>query len=152
MILELDDWLFIAIAILLIIFSVLLIKVLKNKEKDMEAINKAKKDMIDLESITKNIERDYKPFNIELTSYEKAQEDSAIISYEELIKNKDNQQLKYDESYESSNDVQVRKLDFSKQAHGVEVETTKTNMNLMNYEKEEAFLAALKQLKIDLAR
>ena len=62
----------------------------------MSSEAKSRRDMIDLEKITKNIERDYKPANINLTSYEQEQEDNAIISYQELLNSKDKNHVNYD--------------------------------------------------------
>ena len=59
----------------------------------MNVLKKAKKDRIDLEAITRNIEENYKPAAVRLTSYEEEQESNAIISYQELLTNKDNQQI-----------------------------------------------------------
>ncbi|MDE5630355.1 MAG: hypothetical protein K2I70_02025 [Bacilli bacterium] len=118
----------------------------------MNTIKKAKKDMIDLEAITRNIETDYRPANIELSSYEQEQENNAIISYEELVSNKNNSDVNYDETYESNTiDVNVKKVDLS-DTYGVNVERENYVVNLMSYEKEEAFLRALRQLQSDLAR
>ena len=82
--LTIDDLLFIAIVVWLLLISVIVLRALKNKEEIMSSEAKSRRDMIDLEKITKNIERDYKPANINLTSYEQEQEDNAIISYQEL--------------------------------------------------------------------
>lgn len=118
----------------------------------MNTINKAKKDMIDLEAITKNIEADYKPINIELSSYEQEQENNAIISYEELLSNRDNNNVNYDENYENSSvDVDVKKVDLN-DSYGVNVEKEGYSVSLMSYEKEEAFLRALRKLQSDLVR
>ncbi len=119
----------------------------------METVNRANKDMLDLEKITKNIESEYKPVTIELTSYEQEQEDNAIISYEELLNNKDNG-YSYDEGYKSDSDVSVKKLDLDKITSQVEQEDRKPEkieVKLMSYEKEEAFLEALKKLQRELS-
>lgn len=149
--LTVDDLLVIAVIIWLLLISIILLNVLKNRERSMSTIRKAKRDMIDLEAITKNIEANYKPANIELTSYEQEQENNAIISYEELLKNKDSKQVNYDDSFENNIDISVRKVNLNESV-GTSVPQTKIEVNLMNYEKEEAFLKALKQLQIDLAR
>lgn len=117
----------------------------------MDVLKKAKKDRIDLEAITRNIETNYKPVTIELTSYEQEQENNAIISYEELVSNKDAKKVNYDETYENSMDIDVKKVDLNKN-NGAELPKTKLEVTLMNYEMEEAFLKALKQLQNNLAR
>ena len=150
--LDIDDLLFIAATIFLLLISMVVLDKVKNKEKSMENIRKAKKDMLDLEKITKNIEADYRPINIELTSYEKEQENNAIISYDELVLNKDKRVVSYDDEYESGSDITVKKLDLSDKINSSVVPETKIEVTLMSYEKEEAFLKALKQLQSDLAR
>jgi len=148
-----SDILVIISIILLIIFAIYLLNKVNIKEKYMETVNRANKDMLDLEKITKNIESEYKPVTIELTSYEQEQEDNAIISYEELLNNKDNG-YSYDEGYKSDSDVSVKKLDLDKITSQVEQEDRKPEkieVKLMSYEKEEAFLEALKKLQRELS-
>lgn len=152
MIISVEDYIFLAIVVFLLLISVLYLKYMDKKENDMDTINKAKKDMVDLEAITKNIETDYKPINIELSSYEQEQENNAIISYEELLKNKDNNNVNYEENYDSGNsDVNVKKVDLN-DSYGVDMEEKGFRVSLMSYEKEEAFLRALRKLQNDLAR
>lgn len=115
----------------------------------METVSKANRDMQDLEKISKNIESDYKPVNIELTSYEKEQEDNAIISYDELVKTQDSG-YSYDESFKPESDVSVKRIDLDKPSGEVIAPQEKNKVKLLNYDKEEAFLAALKQLQKDL--
>ncbi len=146
-----DDILFIVIIIWLIFISFILLDRLKNREKDKVVLNRAKKDRIDLEAITKNIEENYKPAKIRLTSYEEEQESSAIISYQELVSNKDNNQVNYDDGFHNTMDVEVKKVNLEEHS-GPSIPQTKIEVNLMNYEMEEAFLKALKQLQNDLAR
>ncbi len=146
-----DDLLIIAVIMWLIVFSVVFLMMLKNREKNMDVLKKAKKDRIDLEAITRNIETNYKPVTIELTSYEQEQENNAIISYEELVSNKDTKKVNYDDEYENNMDIDVKKVDLKKQ-NGEELPKTKIEVTLMNYEMEEAFLKALKQLQNNLAR
>lgn len=117
----------------------------------MSSEAKSKRDMIDLERITKNIEKDYKPVNINLTSYEQEQEDNAIISYQELLKNKDKNHVNYEDGFNSKTDINVKKVDLNNNDKN-DFDQSRISVSLMSYEKEEAFLKALKQLKIDLAR
>lgn len=150
--LTIDDLLFIAIVVWLLLISVIVLRALKNKEEIMSSEAKSRRDMIDLEKITKNIERDYKPANINLTSYEQEQEDNAIISYQELLNSKDKNHVNYDGSFNNKTDIDIKKVDLSNNETNGYDEHNQINITLMSYEKEEAFLKALKQLKIDLAR
>jgi len=143
-----SDLIFILIIIVLLIAAVIILMMIKQEEKKIMSIEeKSKKTMLDLDQITANIERDYKPINIELTSYEQEQENNAVISYEEL-KNKSNN-VTYEEVLDSSDGV--KKIDFNKQ---IDLEhTQKIEVPLLsNYEKEEAFLRALRQLQKDLVK
>lgn len=118
----------------------------------MKNEDKAHRDMLDLERITKNIETDYKPLNIELTSYEQEQENNAIISYEELLSNKNNSHLNYDENYKGNEEISVKKVDLNEGSTVMPLKSSEFEVTLMSYEKEEAFLKALKQLQSDLVR
>jgi hypothetical protein len=125
---------------------IVLLMIKREENKIMSVEEKSKKTMIDLDRITANIERDYKPLNIELTSYEQEQEENAVISYEEL-KNKSTN-VTYEEEVEETG---IKKIDFNKT---IDLDhTQKIDVPLLsNYEKEEAFLRALRQLQKDLAK
>lgn len=151
MMFSIDDLIFIAILLWLLLISVLVLRALKNKEDIMSSEAKSKRDMIDLERITKNIEKDYKPANINLTSYEQEQEDNAIISYQELLNSKDKNHVNYDNGFNNKTDIDIKKVDLNNNSKN-DFDQSRINVSLMSYEKEEAFLKALKQLKIDLAR
>ena len=66
---KLEDFIFITVVLLLIITSIVILLIIKNREKYMDTVNKAKRDMIDLEAITRNLEENYQPPVIELTNY-----------------------------------------------------------------------------------
>ena len=151
MMFSIDDLIFMTILLWLLLISVLVLRTLKNKEDIMSSELKSKRDMIDLERITINIEKDYKPTNINLTSYEQEQEDNAIISYQELLNSKDKNHVNYDNGFNNKTDINVKKVDLSNNSKN-DFDQSRINVSLMSYEKEEAFLKALKQLKIDLAR
>ena len=145
-----SDLIYIIFIILSIIFAIYLLSKVNIKEKYMETVSKANRDMLDLEKISKNIESEYKPEPIELTGYEQEQEDNAIISYEELVKNKDIG-YSYDESYKSDDDeISVKKVDLDKITNQIDRPQEHIEVKLMSYDKEEAFLAALKQLQKEL--
>lgn len=151
--LTLEDLICITIIILFILVSLYVLKKVKKREKDMNTVIKAKKDMLDLEAITKNLENNYRPINIELTSYEKEQEESAVISYEELVSKRGQEEVSYDESYVNNSDVDIKKVDLKDRLKSNNLEnTTKINLRMFDCEAEEAFLKALKQLQNNLAR
>lgn len=149
-----EDFIFITIVLLLILTSIIILLTLKNKEKYMNTVNQAKKDMIDLEAITRNLEANYQPPVIELTNYEREQEESAVISYEELLKKRTNNRVVYDDSFVNNTTVDVKKIDLSSDLEATQsiITPTKIEVNLFDYEKEEAFLKALRKLQSDLAR
>ena len=144
-----SDELIIFILIVLLFVCFILLKLERIKERNNKMISKARKDMIDLESITKNIEETYKPVNIKLTSYEEEQENNAIISYKELLSTNNNA-VNYEE-YDNETDVDVKKIDLNTMDDD-SVSNPKIEISLMSYEKEEAFLQALKKLQSTLAR
>lgn len=146
-----DDLLFITVIVWMLLISIIILNFMKNKERSMSARLKSRKDMIDLEAITKNIETNYRPAIIELTSYEQEQEKNAIISYDELLEARNKDGVNYDNEYQNSSDIDIKKVNLSNKL-GDEIPQTKIEVSLMSYEKEEAFLKALRQLQNDLAR
>ena len=142
----LGDYLFflgIFLTIVLFIYVVYLIK----GAPDPKDYNK-QNELFDLEAITKAIETDYKPGKIELTHYEEEQENNAIISYHELVENKDKLGLDYDDEFIFEDEtIEVKKINLSRDGHFPQ---TKLGVKLMQYDKEEAFLKALKELQSNL--
>jgi len=135
--LSMGDYIFLSLTFVLILLFIYMIYLIKREDP---------KESDSLDNIVKTIEREYKPGNITLTEYETEQEKNAIISYDELIKNKENMNLSYDEEYESNNnEVSIKKISYE-QTNDIE-NTNKINVKLMSYEKEEEFLIALKQLQ-----
>ena len=109
-------------------------------------------DAYDIMRICEAIETDYNPGNIELTNYEEEQENNAIISYDELIKNKNNFKINYDEDYKyDSDELKVKKINIEEYKMPEQQEKEiELKVKLMHYDKEEAFLKALKQLQQNL--
>ena len=108
------------------------------------------KNIIDLEAISQTIEREYKPINIELTSYEAEQEANAIISYDELISNKkNNDSNNKDESGEISLNFMNERSQVGQQEYRP---VPKVGSETMKYEREEYFLKSLRKLQNDLVR
>ena len=134
--------------IVLFIYVLYLIKLSEIEEKKVEKNNIL--DAFDLEAVTKAIEEDYKPETIKLTSYEIEQEQSAIISYEELVKNKNKVGINYDDEYSSEiPELSVKKINLTNDIS--KIEEPKLEVKLMQYDKEEAFLKALRELQENLS-
>jgi len=153
--LSMGDYFFLIATFLLILALIYIIYLIKRDdfmdEKRFEV--NGDNDSMDILSICEAIESDYKPGTIELTSYEEEQENNAIISYEELVKSKNTNTINYDSDYKyDSDELNVRKIQIDEykisEKHEKEIEL---KVKLMHYDKEEAFLEALKQLQQNLS-
>ena len=140
------------VSLLISIIIVLVLLYYTNKKENMKM--KDTKERFDLESITKNISENYKPVNIKLTTYEEEQEENAIISYEELVRQTNNNRINYDTSYvHTESDIDVKKIDLDNDVNSKSVVSNeKSGLTLMSYEKEEEFLKTLRQLQGTLIR
>lgn len=105
-----------------------------------------------LSKIVDELEADYSPKPIDLSDYEKEMEDTAIISYDELVQRASSAtNIYYDDNYDSGfDDVLVQKVDNKESKTQELVNLPKAVM--MSYENEEAFLSALKVLQKNLVR
>lgn len=147
--LSMGDYIFF-IGTFILLLAFLYVLYLMNRDDDMGVLYNDN-DITSIESIKETIEREYKPGNIELTDYEKEQEENAIISYEELIKSKDKYTVSYDEEYKAeTEEISVRKINVNETGKTTE-EVNSLQVKLMKYDKEEAFLIALKQLQQNLS-
>ena len=151
--LSMGDYFFFIGTFLLIVLFVYILYLIKcsDGEEVLNAVSD-KKDDFDIEAVTKAIEKDYKPETIRLTSYEEEQENNAIISYDELIRNKDKININYDDEYSNPiPELEVRKISFSEDKNENTLEMPKLNVKMFEYEEEENFLKALKELQKDLS-
>ena len=151
--LSMGDYFFFIGTFLLIVLFVYILYLIKCSDGE-EALNAVsdKKDDFDIEAVTKAIEKDYKPETIRLTSYEEEQENNAVISYEELLKNKDKISVSYDDEYEFEEPtLSVKKFDLTNTSETPVIDESKSKVQLMSYEKEEEFLKALKDLQSNLS-
>ena len=151
--LSMGDYFFFIGTFLLIVLFVYILYLIKCSDGE-EALNAVsdKKDDFDIEAVTKAIEKDYKPETIRLTSYEEEQENNAVISYEELLKNKDKISVSYDDEYEFEEPtLSVKKFDLTNTSETPVIDQSKLKVQLMSYEKEEEFLKALKDLQSNLS-
>ena len=114
-----------------------------------ENIEKSNQEMVDLQSITKDLESKQNEKNIDFIPYEEEQEERAIISYDELVEASKNVSINYSEE-KNIDDVLIKKVDLDNTGK-IELDPIKKELNskveIVSYEHEEAFLKALKQLQ-----
>ncbi len=149
------DLLLVIVAISLIVISVLMVYLVysenrhsNNKFTNQE--NKNNNEILDLKELSKKLENiPHNTNNINLTRFEEEQEEKAIISYDELLKNRDNVKIGY-ESTELKDDIEVKKIDLDSTGE-IELDPIKKELNskitLVSYEHEEEFLKSLKELQ-----
>lgn len=162
--------------IVLIVSLIYVIKQEKqeNKGKQLELeVGSVKNDItneveeLDLQSIVNTIDEKPTPL-IDMTAYEEEQEQKAIISYEELIKMDSPTTINYSDEELVDNIIPVKKIQVSQfdtsnknefvsglkltqkepkfEVESNVVKSETKEVRLFSYEKEEAFLQALKQL------
>ncbi len=128
----------------LLILIIALIYVLKT-ENDNDAIlgsEEMKKDNeIDLQQIANTIVEKSEPL-VDMTKYEEEQEQKAIISYDELIKESNKKHLQYDKVLLVDDIIPAKKINLTDMITEKEIDEE----NVFHYEREEAFLKTLKEL------
>ena len=158
--LSMGDYFFFIGTFLLIVLFIYIIYLIKCSDEEGNKLEDdllnldlpMKKDTFDLEAVTKDIEANYKPEAVKLTSYEEEQENNAIISYDELVKTKTNLQFNYDDEYEYEiPELKVKKFDLSNTSE-IKIPEPKLEVKLMSYDKEEEFLQTLKKLQHNLSQ
>lgn len=147
MALRLVDIIFFFAVLILIILIVTLIYFIKinneTEEKDLEETQEMKIAK-ELRDSMKNSEP-----TIKFTDYEKDQEDKAIISYDELLNKGNNYELNY-EKEEMHDDLSVKKVDLDNLVNKNNNTVSNIEVRLISFQKEEAFLEALKRLQKEL--
>ena len=136
---------------LLIITLIYFIK--ENSEEDLEfnTIEEPKEltELDSLKEITKYLEN-AEPAAISINKYEEEQEEKAIISYEELLKKKNDFAINYSEEENITEELTIKKVDLDNLINKEVEEKPNLNVTVISYEKEEAFLEALKNLQQNL--
>lgn len=147
MALRLVDIIFFFAVLILMILIVTLIYFIKinneTEEKDLEETQEMKIAK-ELRDSMKNSEP-----TIKFTDYEKDQEDKAIISYDELLNKGNNYELNY-EKEEMHDDLSVKKVDLDNLVNKNNNTVSYIEVRLISFQKEEAFLEALKRLQKEL--
>ena len=111
----------------------------------VEEYNDEEGELLDLESLTQKLKNEENIERISCTEYEKDQEEKAIISYDELLQKHNRYALNY-EKEEIIDDLIVKKVNLNDLVNKNEVEKVTSEVRVISYKKEEAFLDALKEL------
>jgi len=115
-----------------------------NSISDLE-YNDEEGELLDLESLTKKLKEEESNDRINCTEYEKDQEEKEIISYDELLQKRNKYALNY-EKEEVIDDLIVKKVNINDLENKNEEEVVSSEIRVISYQKEEAFLDALKEL------
>lgn len=145
--LRLVDIIFFFTVLILMILVVTLIYFIKiNNDEEEESFETEEiKIAKELRDSMNNSEK-----RVTFTEYEKDQEDKAIISYDELLnKGSKNYELNY-EACEMKDDVSVKKVDLDNIVRNSASNAGGIEVRVISFQKEEAFLEALKRLTKEL--
>lgn len=150
-----SDIFFFVSSLILILLLIYIIYLIKTEETEIKNSNNSElpktKVNNEIASIVNNIEENYEPKHVDLSKYEQEMEDTAIISYEELLK-RANSDIAYDDNFKNkSDDLVVKKVDDSNMSKTREYVNLPSAV-MMSYENEEAFLEALKTIHNNLVR
>ena len=107
-----------------------------------EEYNDEEGELLDLESLTQKLKNEENIERINCTEYEKDQEEKAIISYDELLQKHNRYALNY-EKEEVIDDLIVKKVNLNDLVNKNEEEKVTSEVRVISYQKEEAFLNAL---------
>ncbi len=148
-----SDYIYFGLIISLMILLVVLLYLIRSGEEHLEwenaNIKNVDNDQSDIIKIAREIAASDEQLNIDLTAHEMKEEEDSIISYEELLKRNNNHSLNYEEDL-SNSDISIKRVDIISSISPKE-EETKFKPLTLSYEKEEALLAALKQLQKNLS-
>ncbi len=146
---------FFAVLTLMLLIITLIYFIKENKEEELTQSNNFNNnpsnktftdEITDLKQITKALEN-AEPSTINLNKYEEEQEEKAIISYQELLKHKNDFALNYSEEESIDDDLTIKKVDLDNLVnHEIQIKP-EFKVTVISYEKEEAFLEALKALQ-----
>lgn len=145
------DYIFFFTVVFLIILVVSLVYFIKINEDVFEQEDNTFKDPDNLKVITNAMKKE-EPKIVKFTSYEKEQEEKAIISYDELLSNTGEFKLNYlDDEKENNEDIEVKKVDLNNLVNiSQKTDIPKMEVHVISLAKEEEFLKALKCLQSDL--
>ena len=137
----------ILILMILIVILIYFIKINKLEEDEKNKLGETQEMKIAKE-LRDNMKSSDKM--IQFTDYEKDQEAKAIISYDELLnKETNNYELNY-ETEEMHDDLSVKKVDLDNLVNKSNNAVSNLEVRVISFQKEEAFLEALKRLQKEL--
>lgn len=113
------------------------------KEKKDQEIMKEANDLLEIAAALEQAE----PNNSNLNRYEEEQEEKAIISYDELLERTNEWAINYTEEENIAEDLTIKKVDLNNLVNKEISLKPELKVSVISYEKEEAFLAALKELQ-----
>lgn len=128
--------------LILIILIVSLIYLIKTTNVDEEIFDEDSE--FDIKNAVEEL-TNAEPKNINLTDYEKEQEEKAIISYQELVNSIKKNKINYEDENVVNDEVRIRKVNLDDLISEEQEESLK--VRIMTFEHEEAFLEALQQLQ-----
>ncbi len=121
----------------------------KQSDNNMKIDTSNHDEITSLKAITEALEN-AEPSSIDLNKYEEEQEEKAIISYDELLKRKNDFAINYSEEESLDDDLTVKKVDLDHLVNKDVIVKPEIKVSVISYQKEEAFLEALKQLQQNL--
>ncbi len=111
-----------------------------------EEYNDEEEELLDLEGLTKKLQKQSENEQASISKYEEEQEEKAIISYDELLASHHNYAINY-EKEEVMDDLIVKKVNLNDLLNTTsETKDDPIEVRVISYQKEEAFLNALKEL------
>lgn len=116
-----------------------------NIKPEREEYNDEEEALLDLNSLTEKLKQEEED-RVDVTLYERDQEEKAIISYDELIQKHHNYAINYEEENVIDDDVVVKKVDLNNLVKEDSFVDNNIEARVISYKREEDFLQALKEL------
>ncbi len=117
-----------------------------NKSSDKKELTSDEAALLSLKELTEALEN-AEPKKVNLNRYEEEQEEKAIISYEELLNRKNDFAINYSEEENIDEELTIKKVDLDNLINKEVTEPQHISVTVISYDKEEAFLQALKTLQ-----
>lgn len=138
---------FFAVLILMVLVVTLIYFIKINNDEEVKDKKEETAEMKIVREIQENLGKEEPTVNF--TEYEKDQEDKAIISYDELLNKNNNYGLNY-EKEDIYDDLSVKKVNLDNLINKNNDNKVNSEIRVISFAKEEAFLEALKRLQKEL--